>query len=202
MKKDKKHYAGILLGSLLVIAAGILIVIFKDQLLLVAIMVAGIAILIDGLYTLFNFKNWHFSHASTVMAVVKGIIQIVVGLLGVFLPLFAGEQVLSVLMYVVAVVLIVSAIISIENAIVFKKANKELPVSNFIASAAVSLLLAVVLFSNPTGILSAVVLVIGIAVICAGVGMFFWSLKIRKMLKASATVIESSYEETDSKDDK
>lgn len=202
MKEDRKHYIGILLGSILVVIAGILIIIYNSHLLLAIMIVAGITILIDGVYTLSNFKGWNLSSVSSNMAISKGVVQIVIGLLAILLPIFIGTKILDFFIYIIAIVLVLSSIVSFENAFAFKKNNKDLSVSPFLASGTFSILLAIILFINPTGILSTIVSVIGIFVIIAGVSLFIWSLRIRKMLKKSDTVINASYEKVDTEEKK
>ncbi len=165
---DKKSKIGLLVLSLIMVAAGILILGHKDVFVKVIVITAGVYSLAVGFYTLFNISSWHFVRVTKTMAIVKSILSIVVGLAAVIAPITIAEISLSAIQIFVAVILCFEAVVAVQNAIMCRRIDKRINLSSFAWEALVDAVLAFILFSNPDKALPAVVTVAGIAILALG----------------------------------
>lgn len=165
---DKKSKIGLLVLSLIMVAAGILILGHKDVFVKVIVITAGVYSLAVGFYTLFNISSWHFVRVTKTMAIVKSILSIVVGLAAVIAPITIAEISLSTIQIFVAVILCFEAVVAVQNAIMCRRIDKRINLSSFAWEALVDAVLAFILFSNPDKALPAVVTVAGIAILALG----------------------------------
>lgn len=189
--KDTFKFVSFLLLGVLIIVAGILIITHQEIFVKIIVVCAGIGLLADGVFYLFNLAKWHFEGVTKTMTLIKSITNILAGLMGIIMPLTAAEAAVKVIVFIFAGCLIFSAVISIENAIVFKKYNQNSQgIKGFITSAIISILIAVVLFSDPWKVASALVLVIGIFAEICGLCVIVWAIRVHKLMKNAVVEVE------------
>jgi len=167
---EKKVSLGSIIGGALLLCVGLFVLIKQDAFVKIVVICASIAAFVDGVYTLYEFREWKFVGVTRNLTLTKGILMVLSGIIGVFLPLFAAQAVVTVVVYVFAAMLLYSAFVSVENAIILKKINNEIPRGHFYVEAAFSALVSVIFFSDPSKILSAFVVIIGVTAVVVGIG--------------------------------
>lgn len=172
---EKKINLGTLVGGLALIIVGILILCNQDAFVKIVVICASIAAFVDGLYTLFVFRQWQFSDITRKLTLAKGIAMTVSGIIGFIMPLVAARTVVTVVVYVFAAMLIYSAFVSIQDAFVLKSIDREIPRGHFYVEAGFSVIVAVIFFADPYKVLSAFVQILAIAAIIIGLGFSVYS---------------------------
>lgn len=175
----------IVLG-LVIITGGVLIVSKQEAFVKVVMVVAGIVALIEGIYTLVNLYRWQFTGATKTAAVIKGIMMIVLGVIAVCAPFATGQALFTAYIYIFAAGLVISAIIAVQNAYMLHKINAAIPVSGFAWEALIDIVVALILFCNPTKIMGIAVSVIGVGAIVFGaatIAMGFRTYRLLKVIK-------------------
>lgn len=94
-------------GALLIIL-GILIIVFPSFWVKLFVVVFGICSIAYGIYTLLQLKNLESSQYKT-MSIVKGLINILFGILSVIIPIAVAQAAWKVIVYIFAVELILSS---------------------------------------------------------------------------------------------
>jgi uncharacterized membrane protein HdeD (DUF308 family) len=180
----KKHLVVTMLLGALLVAFGIVMLTSKGKLFIILM---GFGLILSGLTTLDAIVSLRkelkgsavtFSGNIRTIAIIKSLLSIVLGVLGI---IYSQEGV-KVLMYVMGVQMAVSAIIGLYDAIIVKR-DIGLPVSSLVTDAVFSLIIAVVLFVFPSGAGQAIATVIAVILIIAGISLFFWAFRIRKIDK-------------------
>ncbi|MFA7118816.1 MAG: DUF308 domain-containing protein [Sphaerochaetaceae bacterium] len=184
----KKHsIVSLLLGIALVIL-GIFVLMQDEKLLSIAL---GIALIISGVSTLQVVSSFIFASKRWKIATLcKGVISIVVGLLGILY----SQKSWDVMMYIMGIQMVISAVIALCDAAILKKSS-NLPVGSIVSDGIFSLIVAVVLFAFPSFVGNVLVKIIGIVLLAAGLGLGVWAMRIRKIdkefnIKAESEVIE------------
>lgn len=184
----KKFWAMIIFG-LMVIAVGVLIFIYSDYFVTILMIASGIGAICDGFYTLFSIKRWHFLATTRALAIMKSIISILLGIAAVLVPMFVAQTAITILVYIFAFGLIFSAIVSFQNAATARSFLPGIPIDHFIFEGIISILIAILLFTNPTAVLTTFAKVIGIVIAVFGFGSIVWAFRLRRLAK-NATIVE------------
>ena len=66
----------LLFAGIIIMVAGILIMAHTGSFLLIVMISAGIGVFFDGIYTLFGIGRWKLTGATKVLAIIKGICNI------------------------------------------------------------------------------------------------------------------------------
>lgn len=203
MAEAKKFITNFILGAV-AIALGIIIFTHADKFIMILMIGAGLAGLVNGVSTLLSVKEWNFNDNTKKATLIKGIIISVIGLVAVIVPWFVADTVITVIAIVFGAVLIYSAIIAIKDATDARKANAEADITRFIMEAVIELLLAIILIANPAGILITFAKIVGIGVIVLGGVFIFLGVKEIKgsSPKADDAVEVEIVEEKEEKEDK
>lgn len=191
----KKFWAMLVLG-VLAIALGVLIFIYCNSFVTIMMIAAGLGAMSDGLYTLFSIKRWHFDSTTKTLAIVKGLVTTLLGLAAVLVPMFVAQTAITILVYAFAIGLVFSAVVSFQNAATARTFLPGVPIDHFIFEGVISILVAILLFANPTAVLTTFAKIIGIIIAVAGVVSIIWAFRLRKLAK-NATVIEVKAEVKD-----
>ncbi len=189
LKNLAKKFWAMLFFGLIVIAVGVLIFIYSDYFVTILMIAAGVGAICDGFYTLFSIKGWRFSSATKTLAILKSIVTILLGLAAVLVPMFVAQTAITILVYAFAIGLIFSAVVSFQNAATARSFLPGIPIDHFIFEGIVSILVAVLLFTNPTAVLTTFAKVIGIVIAVFGCGAIIWAFRLRRIAK-NATIIE------------
>lgn len=173
--KERKLNLGTLIGGILLLLVGILILCNQDAFVKIVVICASIAAFVDGIYTLVAYRQWQFTQLTSKLTLIKGILMLVSGIIGVIMPLVAAHAVVTVVVYVFAAMLVYAAFVSIQDAFVLKKIDADIPRGHFYLEALFSVVVAVIFFSDPYKILNAFVIVIAICAVVVGLGLGVYS---------------------------
>lgn len=200
MKKVK--LALTLLLELLIVAMGVLIIIYHESFVKVIVICAGISAVLNGISSIRSISIWKLEGFTKKIAIIDGILTILVGLFSVFSPLFVASSAFTTVLIILAINLILSSVVLIELAIVIKRIDKEAKVGKFLTSALINIVVAVILFANPELILATAVKVIGGIVVGLGIGSGVWTIRLykfdSKQVEVEEVVTEKITEETPS----
>ncbi len=156
-----------LLLAALTAVIGIMMIIAPTECVKVIVITAGIAAIINGLYTLISKRKLLANSNFDTTETIKGFSSIIIGALAVLLPLVFAGVLWTVMVYVLAVYLLISAITEIYLASQLKAANIETRLSK--TETITSLLLAVILFCLPAEIGKIIIRLGGIALLIGSI---------------------------------
>lgn len=196
LKGYRTKFAAMLLVGVLMLGLGILIVAKSDSFIKIMMIASGVGFLCDGLYTLFNIRRWHFASTTKTIAIVKGVVATLIGLAAILVPMFVAQTAMTVLVYAFAICLVFSAVVAFQNAAMARSFIPGVSIGHFIVEAAVSLLVAIILFAKPTAVLTTFAVVVGIVVALFGAGLSAWAFRFLKLSK-NAAVVEVEAKVTD-----
>ena len=196
LKSLMNKFWSMLIFGIVAIGIGILICVYSKSFITIMMIAGGLGAMVNGLYTLFSIKRWHFSSATKTLAIVKGIVITLLGLAAVLVPMFVAQTAITILVYAFAIGLIFASFVSFQNAATARSFIPGAPIEHFIFEGVIGLLLAVILFANPTAVLTTFAKVIGIVSIVAGVAFIVWAFRLRHLAK-NATIIEVKAEVKD-----
>jgi len=182
MRGMLRLFYGILKGLVLVLA-GVLMVTNQESFVKVIMVAAGLVTLAEGLYTLFSLKRWSLEKTTRTLAIVKGLVLVVLGILALVSPFAAGVALATTFCYVYATGLVFSAVIAMQNGYVIHKLDSSIKVSDFVFEALLDILIAVVFFVNPARIMGIAVTVIGVLGIVAGVAVIIAAFRFYRLEK-------------------
>lgn len=188
---DNRKFIRLLVIGIVAILAGSLVMNHSDALLKIVMVLAGLAALADGIYTLVGVRRWEFTSTTRTLSMIKGFESVAIGVAAIVIAIFL-EAAVTVMVYIFAAGLIFSAVVSFQNALVGKKFEIQDLRSRFMVEGIISLLVAIILICNPVGALLTIVKVIGIVIIVVG-ALFIASAVIGK-IKASKVKGEVSAE--------
>ena len=161
----------LLFAGIIIMVAGILIMAHTGSFLLIVMISAGIGVFFDGIYTLFAIGRWKLTGATKVLAIIKGICNILVGISAVTITIMSPGDALMVMIFIFAFDLVFSAIVAFENAIVSSAFGIQELRSHFIIEGIIMFLLSMLMFFRPVETLVSVIRVIAIFFMVGGVFM-------------------------------
>lgn len=163
----------LLFGGLLLILFGLIMLASPVRFMEFFGVIVGIAVVLEGFVTLFFVRREIEALRVQNTLLLRGILGIAVGLVAIFLPLFATGVVWAIMLYLLAIEMIVSAIM--EFVVVRELRALNLPVRECVAEGILLIALAIVLFIFPFQIATLFVRIVGAAVVIAGcIGIYRW----------------------------
>ena len=196
LKSLMNKFWSMLLFGIVAIVVGVLIFIYHQYFVTIVMIAGGIGAVANGIYTLTSIKRWHFDKSTKTLAIIKGILITLLGLAAILVPMFVAQTAITILVYAFAIGLVFSSIVSFQNAAMARSFLPDAPIEHFIFEGVIGLLLAIILFTNPTAVLTTFAKIVGILVCIAGVASILWAIRLRKLAK-NATVIEVKAEVKD-----
>ncbi|MCR4676073.1 MAG: DUF308 domain-containing protein [Sphaerochaetaceae bacterium] len=172
----KNPFIGTIVFGVFLVLAGILILSNQSIFVKIIVIIAGVYSLTTGFYTLFNIGAWQFSKNTKVLAIIKSVFSIILGIVAIVAPLTFAEVYMGTIQILIGIILCFEAVVAIENAIMCKKIDKKIDISSFAWEALIDVVLAFIFFMNPDKALPAVVTVIGVAGIVLGAVCLIWGI--------------------------
>ena len=171
MKKLLKSY---LFDGLLLIALGIVMLVWPNTALKTVCIVAGAIVAVMGVIKIVAFFT-NKSGERSAMDIVRGVVLLAVGIA----LMVASGFFIGVFQYVVGVILAYGAILMFVQAFMLRKEKGALMILSLVF-AIITTVLAVVIFMNPTGFAAFMMQLEGISLIVEGLAMI---IVLRKSLK-------------------
>lgn len=183
-------------GALLIIL-GILIIVFPAFWVKLFVVVFGICSIAYGIYTLLQLKNLESSQYKT-MSIVKGLVNILFGILSVIIPIAVAKATWKVIVYIFAVELILSSGVGfyLTSIVALDGENRK----RAIFENAFMLLAAIILFLiSPEKLGNVIIRIIGVCTILVGIVFIVIRLTSKKdIVVTDAEVRDASTETTES----
>lgn len=184
----------------LIIALGLFVLLKPDTFLKTLVLVIGLAVLFEGLFSLF-YSFYLKAHRFVFrLSLIKALLNLFIGIIVVYFTLtYTGHEITTWIVYLVAIELIISGIFTFVDMIFLKRLGvlslKGVLSSDFIFSIGFGILLFI--FPNFMG--SSIVTLIGIFILLSGVTWIFSGiimyLKGKKTVKDD--VIDGEFEKLD-----
>lgn len=181
-----------LLVAILIVILGVFILVRQDlfkQVFIIALGIVAIVTGISSLATMHKYSFGRFTHATTL---IKGVLGIIIGVLAIVMPLATGETVWTILIYALAAQMVISAAVMLTDAVAVRAAGFS--AAPLVTEGIVSLVLAAVLFLFPRSVADLLVTIFGITVIVVGltVGLLaFWMRKKRVDVVVGSVDVET-----------
>ena len=172
----QKSWWTILLRGILILLFGLFALFSPGAVLASIILYLGIVAAISGIFTIIG--SIFSKDEGKMMGVLEGVIYLIIGILFIASPMF----VLASLIYFIAIWALISGIMQIIYAIKLRKVLANEWIS--IISGIISIIFALVLFSNVVESGNAVVMVIGVFAVLSGIMYIMLSFKIKGLGKA------------------
>ncbi|HKL59237.1 MAG TPA: DUF308 domain-containing protein [Sphaerochaeta sp.] len=152
----------------------------------------GLGMVFTGVNSLISMRIYALGPRNRSALIIKGLVNIAVGVLVIILSLSTKNFSTHILLYILAAQLLVSAFISAFQAFFLRKGN--ISVAPLLSEALFSLVLAVLFFAFPTQIGSLLLKLVGVVLLAIGLGMFVWSMRVRKLTRQFNNTIEGEVE--------
>jgi len=152
----------------------------------------GLGMVVTGINSLITMRIYALGPRNKSALIIKGLVNIAVGVLVVILSLSTKGFSTHILLYILAVQLLLSAFISVFQAFYLRKGN--ISVAPLLSEALFSVILAVLFFAFPTQIGSLLLKLVGVVLLSSGLAMFVWSMRIRKLSRQFSHTIEGEAE--------
>lgn len=153
-------------GALLIIL-GILIIVFPAFWVKLFVVVFGIGSIAYGIYTLVQLKNLESSQYKT-MSIIKGLVNILFGVLAVIFPIAMAETALKVIAIILGIEMILSAAVGFYLTSIVSLDGEER--KRAILENVFQLLIAIVLFLiSPQKVGNVIIRIIGVCTIIVGI---------------------------------
>lgn len=182
----KRHLNTTVVIAAILAILGIYMMFQGDSFAKAFVALLGLGMVGTGINSFVSMGVYAVGPKSKRALLIKGLVNIGVGILVVVLSLSTKNFSTHLLLYILAAQLTVSAIISLLQAFLLRKGN--ISVSPFLSEALFSLLLATLFFAFPTQIGSLLLKLVGVVLLASGLAMFFWSVRIRKLSKQFSTI--------------
>ncbi len=152
----------------------------------------GLGMVITGINSLIAMRTYALGPRNKSALVIKGLVNIAVGVLVIILSLSTKNFSTHILLYILAVQLLISAVISILQAFLLRKGNVS--VAPLVSEALFSVVLAILFFAFPTQIGGLLLKLVGVVLLASGIAMFVWSIRVRKLTRQYNLTIEGEAE--------
>jgi uncharacterized membrane protein HdeD (DUF308 family) len=153
--------------ALILVVLGIFIMIRQDLFKQIFVIALGLFLIVTGIKSLATMGRYSFSKFNSRTNLIKGILGLVVGVFAVVMPIATGLTLWKIILFVVAVELVIAAIVLIFDSFIIAK--MEFPIAPLVIEAALSLVLAVVLFAFPEGVADLAITILALIIIIAGI---------------------------------
>lgn len=166
-----------IVGSLLIIALGVVLIAFPAAAVKVAVIGFGIYTILEGAFALSVSFRLKEVDRLFFINMVKALINLFIGILVVYFAATApGSTVADWVVYIIAIDLLLSALTELFELHLIRKAG--LPFYGLPSGAGLSVVFAVVMFIFPSLVSSVVPAIIGSCLIVAGVFSILWSVRM------------------------
>jgi len=189
MKKDEFH---LLVGSLAA-CIGLLIIIFPAFWIKVVVTMLGAGSVVYGIYNLKYTKPLYENTVYERSILIKSILSIIIGVIAFIFPLAFGSTAWAAVTWVLIIYLIVSAVIGFYAASLLKNTeiNRKRYFLENLGLVAVAVLLILI---SPKALGTAIVRIIGIAVMLAGAGFITYFFVSKKNIVEAEVVVKDDVE--------
>ncbi len=177
----KKHLNTTAVLAVILAILGIYMVFQGESFITAFVALLGVGMVITGINSLVNMRLYALGPRNRSALIIKGLVNIAVGVLVIILSLSTKNFSTHILLYILAVQLVVSALISIFQAFFLRKGN--ISVAPLVSESLFSLVLAVLFFVFPTQIGDLLLKLVGVVLLASGIAMFVWSMRVRKLTK-------------------
>lgn len=177
----KKHLntTAVLAGILSIL--GIFMMFQGESFVKAFVALLGLGMVITGLNSLLSMSIYAMGPRNKSALIIKGLVNIGVGVLVIVLSLFTQTFSTHILLFILAVQLLLSAFISLFQAFFLRKGNVS--VAPLVSESFFSIVLAVLFFAFPKQIGSLLLKLVGVVLLASGIGMFVWSMRVRKLTR-------------------
>ncbi|HKM06288.1 MAG TPA: DUF308 domain-containing protein [Sphaerochaeta sp.] len=152
----------------------------------------GLGMVFTGVNSLISMRIYALGPRNSSALIIKGLVNIAVGVLVIILSLSTKNFSTHILLYILAAQLLVSAFISAFQAFFLRKGS--ISVAPLLSEALFSLVLALLFFAFPTQIGNLLLKLVGVVLFASGLGMFVWSIRVRKLTRQFSNTIEGEAE--------
>ncbi|MDC7238600.1 MAG: DUF308 domain-containing protein [Sphaerochaetaceae bacterium] len=167
---------------------GIIVAILGIFLLFQGLEIISFVVLLYGLYSIYIGvkglllvpKIQEQRHTKNIN-IFSSIFSIIIGIIIIVYPYFISKSITTVVIYLLAAQLLISGLGNILSSFGLK--NTSFYSSSMLASGLVNLVIAAVFFIFPSQVAQFFLKVIGIICIFYGIGLFLWSLRLKKVEK-------------------
>ena len=190
-KRVKATIYGLVIGAVL-LALGIIVLNNANAFLKIVMVVAGVASMVDGIYTLLGVNKWKYTNATKTLTTIKGVESTLIGFAAIAMGIFAADTAFTIMVYILAIGLVFSAIVSFQNAAVSGSFDIKDMRSHFLLEGTLQIVVAIILFFKPVETLELIVRIISIAFIILGALSIVFALIVMfsKSKKTSETTAE------------
>jgi len=190
----------LLIAGLILLVGGILVMTHTGSFLMILMISAGIGAFIDGIFTLSGVRKWRLTGATKVLAIIKGICNIFVGVTAVIITIASPGDALVVMVFVFAFDLVFSTIVAFQNAVVAGAFGIPELRSHFIIEGIITMLISIMMFCRPLETLVSVVHVL--AIFCMVGGVVVMAVAIVGFIRKPAVEVTVEVGEAEIVDDK
>lgn len=185
-----------LLGILIALF-GIFMIISPASMVILTAILLGVAAIADGCFILASFRSLLDDSRFRTMAVVRGVLSILIGILAIALPLVFAKVMWAAMIYMLGAYLVVSSGLEIIAVVQLKKNGAA--IKPFVIEIVSSLLIAAVLFIIPANTIGSLIIrICGIVVVICGAAYSFYIWKTRDLV-INAEVYDDDSPSSDSK---
>ena len=180
--------------SLLMAVLGILMLIGPQMFIALAVILLGLASVVDGAFIMVATRNLILDPDYRLMMTIRGVLSIVVGAVAVLLPLAIVAVAWTVMAYVLGGYLIVSAGLEIYG--IMKLHRNGIMIKQSVIETAVSLVLAMTLFIIPAERAGSILVrICGVVLLAAGCLSAFLQWHNRPIVVVPDSVVTSAEDE-------
>ncbi len=180
--------------SLLMAVLGILMLIGPQMFIALAVILLGLASVVDGAFIMVATRNLILDPDYRLMMTIRGVLSIVVGAVAVLLPLAIAAVAWTVMAYVLGGYLIVSAGLEIYG--IMKLHRNGIMIKQSVIETAVSLVLAMTLFIIPAERAGSILVrICGVVLLAAGCLSAFLQWHNRPIVVVPDSVVTSAEDE-------
>ncbi len=179
----RKSYIGV---GVLSIVVGLLMLFAPDAWTKVVVIILGAAAIVNGIFNLFYVRKIISDSNYRKAVILRGVISVLVGLVAVILPLALAATVWTVMLYILGAYLLVSSILEIYATV--KLRSSGINAKPYYGEIVISVIMAVILFIIPAQLGMALVRVLGVLLLLAGIAVLVWEVRNRKYVVVPTTV--------------
>lgn len=178
----KRNLLLTMIFSILIVALGLFIMIKGQSLLLVVIFLFGIVAIVNGVKELILVSRFSDFKSTRLTSMISAIISIIIGAFILVYPYFSQLMAMTIILYLFAAQLIISSLSRLISVFTIKK-NKLEGYSLSILPVVSNILIAVIFILFPKQVTDFFLKFVGVLVTLFGLGLFFWSFKMRSVEK-------------------
>ncbi|MEM8862393.1 MAG: DUF308 domain-containing protein [Chloroflexota bacterium] len=176
-KPVNRSWISLLIRGLLIAVAGGFIIFNTEDFITLLTIVIGAWMFITGIIALIGAFRVRDDKSRRNNALIRSILNIVIGALAVTMPFVVASTWWVVLLFIVAIQLCIAAVM--EIVIGFRLRSAGLPASGAFTGAAISIAIAALLFLAPEFLGATLVTLIGVIILVLGVLMMAFALFFR-----------------------